>query len=63
MVEGGLGWCSVSAQDGTQKDAGLLVLGSFRKQTEQAMESKPVCSNSPSTNSCLQIPALVKFLF
>lgn len=53
MVEGGLGWCSVtatgsnlgsltvSAQDRAQRDAGLLVLGSIRKQTEKVMGSKP----------------------
>ena len=36
---------------------GLVVLGSYRKQAEQATGSKPV-----SSLFCLQVPALFEFL-
>jgi hypothetical protein len=41
-----------------------LVLGSIRKQAEQARESKPVSSTLYDfcISSCLKVPALVEFL-
>ena len=42
----------------------LVVLGSTRKQAEQAMGSKAVLSNTPHGlcfSSCLQVPALTTF--
>jgi hypothetical protein len=43
---------------------GLVVLGSIRKQAEQAVESKPVSStlHGLCISSCLQVPALCEFL-
>jgi hypothetical protein len=42
---------------------GLVVLGSIRKQAEQAMESKPVSStlHGLCISSCLQVAALLEF--
>jgi len=42
----------------------LMVLGSIRKQAEQAMRSKPVSSilHGLCLSSCLQVPALLEFL-
>ena len=40
--------------------SGLVVLGSIRKQAEQARGSKPVSSTLHGL--CLQLPALCKFL-
>ena len=37
---------------------GLVVLGSIRKQAEQAMRSKPISSIS----SCFQVTGLLEFL-
>ena len=39
---------------------GTVVLGSIRKQAEQALESKPVSSTIHGL--CLQVPALLEFL-
>jgi hypothetical protein len=43
---------------------GLVVLGSIRKQAEQAMGGKAVSSipGSYCIGSCLQVPALFEFL-
>jgi hypothetical protein len=43
---------------------GLVVLGSVRKQAEQAMGSKPVSStlHGLCISSCLQVPVLYEFL-
>jgi hypothetical protein len=43
---------------------GLVVLGSIRKQTEQAMGSKPVSSTPPWPlhQLLLQVPVLLEFL-
>jgi hypothetical protein len=46
---------------------GLVVLGSIRKQAEQARGSKPVSStpsmaSALSLSSCLQVPVLCEFL-
>ena len=42
----------------------MVVLGSIRKQAEQAMESKPVSSIPPwpLISFSLQVPALLEFL-
>ena len=41
-----------------------MVLGSIRKQAEQAMRNKPVSSTLRGLciSSCLQVPALLEFL-
>jgi hypothetical protein len=43
---------------------GFVVLGSIKKQAEQARGSKPVSSTlyGPQISSCLQVPALCEFL-
>jgi hypothetical protein len=42
---------------------GLVVLGSIRKQAEQARESKPVRNISPWPLHQLLLPDLLKFQF
>ena len=42
----------------------VVVMGSIRKETDQAVESKPVSSilHGLCISACLQIPALLEFL-